>query len=328
MVTIDWSVLLKCRFKDATGIDRKVRFPAGQDIKIEGDIDNVRIWLSREAVTANMQGDSAAFEAWALVLKSWCGVKNVEIDWESPPAGSNNSDSKACHYRRFLYRLHHFKDMFYDWFSIVPDAAMSEASFLKSDKLVLNIAGSKSSQAASNDNSEAALEWRIVRSDKFKKKFELEHLERQLPVGLFDEIVSDKSRVFGGKKSAIDLFGTDLERQLWIFELKQSKNIGMGVVSELFFYAFLVRDVLRERIMMPDGPSLRFSGGVRRAIINCKSVKACFLAPKFHPLLCGGKILDLLNSATAKMDWPVSFQMIKISDSGDEIKSEFNECVR
>ena len=217
--------------------------------------------------------------------------------------------------------------MFHDWFSVMPDAAISEALFLKSDKLVLNIAGSKSSQAAPNDNSEAALEWLIVRSDKFKKQFKLEHLERQLPVGLFDGTVSDKSRVFCGRKSAIDLFGTDLERQFWIFELKQRQNNKMGVVSELFFYAFLIRDVLRERIMMPDGPSLRFSGGVRRAIMNCKSVKACFLAPEFHPLLCGGIILDLLNSATTKIDWPVSFQMIKISDFGDVIGPEFDACV-
>ena len=52
------------------------------------------------ALTENMQGDNAAFEGWAIVLKAWCPDKasKIRLKWDVPLLKTSNEKS---HYNRF-----------------------------------------------------------------------------------------------------------------------------------------------------------------------------------------------------------------------------------
>lgn len=59
-----------------------------------------RLLLTKDAVTANMQTDKAAFEGWALVLKAWLGnevAETIELEWTAPEPAELGS-SAFCHY--------------------------------------------------------------------------------------------------------------------------------------------------------------------------------------------------------------------------------------
>lgn len=77
-----------------------------EQITDNGDILN--------ALSDNMQGDNAAFEGWAVVLKAWCPDKasKVRLKWDVPSDGDSNP-----HYKRFCYRVVKMCKA-YDWFSI------------------------------------------------------------------------------------------------------------------------------------------------------------------------------------------------------------------
>jgi hypothetical protein len=113
---------------------------------------------------------------------------------------------------------------------------------------------------------------------------------RQWPVGLFKEQVADEHQIFTGKKSAIDLVGIRGDT-LFLFELKKNRNRKAGAVSELFFYANVMRDAIG------DAPIFEFqSKSAKRNcaiapedITRCRRICGVLLAPGFHALV---SILD------------------------------------
>jgi hypothetical protein len=312
----DWSAFLSQRHAEVTGEKRKVRLPTSRQIHIDGDDELVTMSLSSQAVTANLQTNGAAFEAWALALKVWCGVGSIALDWQIPQVPDATS---RRHYERFLYRAHRFASLFPDWFNIIPREQLADAKSLHSGALVLNVAGPAASGGASPPGSEAALEKALLESDVFKATFSLARLDRQFPVGVFEGQVARGNEVFNGGKSAIDLIGIDDERRLWLFELKVGGNLGLGVISELLFYASVLRDARFGHFDFAPQPL----GG--RAVIGaqdvmaCDRIEACFLAPAFHPLFDQGRIVELLNNASDRGQIPVRFRMVKLADVGINI---------
>lgn len=87
--------------------ERAIRLPADTHIIFTKDADDVRIQMTSEATSQNMQGNSPAFEGWALAIKLWLPhVQKVRLSW-TPPAGTGKR-----HYARFLYRVQRFQDLF------------------------------------------------------------------------------------------------------------------------------------------------------------------------------------------------------------------------
>ena len=78
----------------------------------DGDIFYIEIGI--DGMTANMQDNNAAFEAWALVAKA-AGYSRIVLS-DNEQANELVGISKL-HYNRFLYRVSCFNKGF-DWFSI------------------------------------------------------------------------------------------------------------------------------------------------------------------------------------------------------------------
>ncbi len=270
---------------------RVIRLPDSTDFELSGNTERLRIRLSAKAVTKNMQDEVAAFEGWALALKAWRCVDKVELDWEVP----DSEDSRFGHYRRFLYRVSAFEKLFFPgWFSV----RNSDRLDLKGNsKLVINSPTTDPGDPAPGSR-EAILENLLVKSKDFCKTFDLVSQSRQFPVGLKD--AESKKWVFAGGKSAIDIVGIDTEGMLWVFELKAEKNQRLGILSELLFYCSMMRDLAQGKFGYERSESKDTGRMHPREVVGKKSICGCLLAPGFHPLLAGNRIVKLLNEAAKR----------------------------
>ncbi len=328
--------LREAHIKMAGGEGRRIRVPGmnSDALTFSGDAANLRIYLSESAVTSNMQTDAAAFEAWILALKAWCGVEQATLGWKEPEgcfgeatkgAEGRSPPIKYLHYQRFLYRVDKFLEAYGQWFGVDKQCLLNKSKVRSAGKCFLNVRGD--SEAKKANGSEAALEMRLVSEGNclLGETFNLKDRQcfRQLPVGVFEKDVKAKNAIFPRGKSAIDLYGVDDNRGLWIFELKDEKNTKLGIVSEALCYAWIMRDLLAR-----DGiftfPDFAKQGSASRrglspdAICECGRIEVVLLAPAFHPLLDDGHILDLLNENTVRSGIPIHFQMAKLKLNGVE----------
>lgn len=312
MNSIEWSQRLREAYESQTGDRRRIRLPVSQGISFEGPDDSVTISLSGTSVgEGNMQTDGAAFEAWAVALKEWCGVKRLSLHWQSPI----ESGRASAHYERFLYRVQRFLELFPDWFAVDQPERLEGARALGPGPLCLNLAGDRRSGglsgaldgASSSGPQEHVLELALKDAVDFKAHFgPMEKVDRQWPVGLFAGPVPKRTdAIFTGGKSAIDLVGIG-GTTLWVFELKAGRNAPAGILSELLFYASVMRDALPG----PGGEPPRFqfdaSAGGQPAglspadIRTCKRIEAVLIGERLHPLIGHQRIVARLNESAAR----------------------------
>ena len=250
--------------KMSDGKGRQIRLPGKNPnastfpCAFSGDVNNLRIDLSESAVTSNMQTDAAAFEAWILALKAWCGVEQATLGWQEPTKCLEDATSGAerdtappveyLHYQRFLYRVDKFLEA-YEWFRVDDPSLLQKSAARSVGNCVLNVRGD--SEADEANGSEAALEMWLASEehDLLGDTFRLVESRcfRQLPVGVFKGDVSARNAIFPRGKSAIDLYGVDDDHGLWVFELKDEKNTKLGIVSEVLCYAWIMRDLLDKK---------------------------------------------------------------------------------
>ena len=62
-------------YKSKTGCGPRIRLPAGDRIRFNGDKDHVTVTMEQTATNANLQTNAAAFEAWSLALRVWSESK-------------------------------------------------------------------------------------------------------------------------------------------------------------------------------------------------------------------------------------------------------------
>ena len=300
------------RLRDGYATNRNVRLtakvrkgPKGESIpglmEVFGDNDIAQIHLTSAAIQANMQTNAAAFEGWALALKRWAGAKKVGLFW---PAVEPVKGKLPPHYERFLYRAQRFADLFPEWFWLDGDTTGSAA--LGSDGYrVLNVAGDRTHLSASHVcepgewTNENQMECFLRQDPAFADHFGFRNgyrTDQQFPVGLFRRPEpSGNERIFPGGKGAIDLVCADGER-FWVFELKAGKNIPVGTISELIFYASVIRDAALGHFQFA---STRAAGNhvTGDDVLKAKEVVAVMLGDKLHPLLSDVALLKMLNDA-------------------------------
>lgn len=254
------------------------------------------------ATCNNMQTDNAAFEGWAVCLKAWFPhkIETVELRWDSPHI--KNGDNKWCHYRRFLYRVLRFSEQ-YSWF-YVSNSNIGEVERFKSELHGLqNNSFSKIPELKGNfdDLSETSVEYLLSSnlSDNLIKKYNLDFVDRQFPVG----IKKNKEKFFTSGLSAIDLWGTRNDT-LTVIELKyipkgkKSKNIKVGIISELFMYSCIMRDVITGMIARPDYTPNKNEERFYANIKHYTQIKADMLANEYHPLIDNIEVIHILNEYT------------------------------
>ena len=175
-----------------------------------------------------------------------------------------NKDKDVNTYLRFLFRLYSFLKAF-NWVSISNKSNEEElARFakiyeeaLKNKKITNNYPISKSSYDEKKGQ-EHVIEKIFSQTSKgsqyLRKLYKniypddtLKCMYDQLPNGLFNTDVNgkphEKNRIF--TSGAYDIWGIDDKNDFCIFELKKNKgNAGLGVISELFFYAVFAKEIL------------------------------------------------------------------------------------
>jgi hypothetical protein len=300
------------------GCLKRCQFPASSGIEIGGTRERATITMKKKGLNENMQSDPAAFEAWALALLIHCGVRSVQITVD--PGAVAVGDARP-HYERFLYRLMRFSELFPGQVVAKWPASPSRALNPQIERF-FNQSGprKKSPETDSRERMKAAslptpsesdLELALEISGAFRSRFQLEKVMRQWPVGLFDGEVAKGHEIFTRGKSAIDLIGIRGDT-LVLFELKKSGNEKVGAVSELLFYASVMRDAI--------GASAIFEFKSSKAskncaigpedILRCSRISAVSLAPDFHPLILEPQMFEVLNTAMKRLysNRPISFE--------------------
>jgi hypothetical protein len=301
------------------------QFPASTEIEIGGTREQATITMKEKGLHANMQSDAAAFEAWALALLFPCRVQSVRIgvDPAADPGADPESEAKR-HYERFLYRLKRFSELFPDRVKVNAVAPQALDPKIKR-RLNQPNPRKKAPDAESRERmlaasatapSESELEKALEISDAFRRRFQLEKVMRQWPVGLFKEHVAHGQQIFTGGKSAIDLIGIRGDT-LVLFELKKEGNRKAGAVSELLFYASVMRDAIG------DAAIFKFeSKGAKKNcaiapedITRCSRICGVLLSPDFHPLISEPRMFEELNAAMKRLyaDRPVHFETVAIT---------------
>lgn len=300
------------RLRDGYAINPNVGLPAKERkgpkgktnsglMEVIGDNDVAEIHLTAAAIQANMQDDAAAFEGWALALKRWAGAKKVGLFW---PSIAPVDDRLPPHYERFLYRAQRFADLFPDWFWLDGDTKGS-AALGGTDHRVLNVAGDRTKRKKAELcppggwKNEHQMECFLRQDRAFADHFEFRaghRTDQQFPVGLFRTPLPDgNGRIFPGGKGAIDLVCADGDR-FWLFELKAGANISVGTISELIFYASVMRDAALGHFKF--APSRAAGNHVTGDdVIQANQIVAVMLGDRLHPLLGDVALLKMLNDA-------------------------------
>ncbi|MCG2766877.1 MAG: hypothetical protein L6435_00630 [Anaerolineae bacterium] len=301
-----------------------VALPSQVHFMMEGD--NCNIYMSAYLTCGNLQTDSAAFEGWALALRTWLGC-TVSMSWT--PA----KDVKDLHYQRFLYRMIRF-DEAAGWFSVADNCKqyLNDSLVLKPGGtpreapgyFLVNVPGNRKEVEIDN----ATWELSELTENELENRFFLRpqslldcigwHADilKQIPVGVFAEEVSRSSRVFPGAGGKVDLGAVDESRGVALFELKKPGNRKVGSISELLFYAHVVRDIQ----LGTFGYEERKQGAKERRISESSSVTGFILADQLHPLLDNEALFETLNLSLS--DRNETFGFIEYSGMSDEIECE------
>jgi uncharacterized protein YcgL (UPF0745 family) len=224
----------------------KMRLPRDIGFSEPDDHGAFRMCMGQDCVTANMQEDKAAFEAWALCARAG-GYGRVELTEDGSVSPARMGKRQRPHYNRFLYRALRFSEGF-KWFTLSPDLGKKVKEFadgeLSRKDLLVNAPGDEEAQIARTPEGKKARELVSPRPldvlcDKVASagKYRL-----YLPVGLFGGTVAESSLIFPGGCAAIDIWGIGGDT-FHLVELKVKENKGLGVLSEVFFYACFARDM-------------------------------------------------------------------------------------
>ncbi len=328
---------LRSLVEEKTGVKRDIKLPKYISFTIGGGKLSVYIQEAtathpdgseeiKNYVCMDMQSDNAAFEGWAICLKSWLPkeVEKVELKWDIP---TKMEDDKKRHYHRFLVRAMRFKEAF-DWFD-VSENNRSELKQFESDYTNLNNnTSTKEPERKSKHDKESLgetdIEYIMVNEfrEKLKKFYKIEDIDRQLPVG-----VKRNSVLFlTGGQSKIDLWGANYDAHtLSIIELKHitktSRNIKVGIISELFLYSCVMRDIVLGKIGAPKGKMRRkaefdFYG----KISGIQKINAEMLAEDFHPLILNTEVFRLLNTNKFSSDIPIEFNISSYKYDNDNLE--------
>lgn len=236
------------RLKKASGISG-ASLPRDIDVSIKNGV--LRFYVHN--ADQNMQVDSAAFEGWILILKTWLSdIKYVELDFAVPEMHVERyGNPPAGHYNRFLYRLHNMLRLFPDWFFVHESKQSIVEGFvhwLESNTCLLNHSLQERKSVIETEKLERQIEsWFAYEEGKDflcnRWGIDGDRLFNQLPIGVFHEKIAAPNAIFTRGASAIDLWGVSQDGQdLHLIELKCGDNKGIGVISEVLFYIAVLYD--------------------------------------------------------------------------------------
>lgn len=282
-----------CRLRQVTQ-NASINLPKSIDFEVLDGI--LRIGVSDKGVCANMQSNESAFEGWALCLKAWLPdlIEKVSICWNP-----NTPKSNQLHYERFKYRVWKFIRT-YDW---AENGSLFNMNYYEENlkNWVINFPCDEADKEAQGE--EAILEREYIAN----QKGNYDVIDEQLPVGVFNSVVSKASCVMPRAKSQIDIWALRGDT-LHIFELKKSNNLMVGIISELMYYVNIMNDIKNLRIRYPQEAKkceYRNFNALYNSFNSNKIhfIKGHFLTAKLHPLISSAVITLINDSHAQKMDY-------------------------
>lgn len=270
-----------------------IHLPESIDFELSDGI--LKVGISDKGVCANMQSNESAFEGWVLCIKAWLPdlIDKVSIFWDPTTPKSN-----TLHYERFKYRVWKFINA-YDW--------AENGSLFNMDYYGENLKNWMVNFPCNEADTEAQGEEAILEREYIiKHKESYDAIDQQLPVGVFNNVISKESCVMPRGKSQIDIWALR-DNTLHIFELKRSDNIMVGIISELMYYVNIMNDIKNRRIKYPQNAKhckYRNFDILYNSINSNKihSIKGHFLATKLHPLISPAVIILINDSYIYKME--------------------------
>lgn len=326
---------------------KKALINVSRDIKFDVADNTCNMYVEKSY--ANMQENCNAFEGWAFLIKSYFPNAKIILDWNTdiPTADSKGRDVSARNnaaYNRFLYRVGKFEKLFREWFCISEDKQNKVDDFKEEIRTNhINNLCISDSEYNLDKGIEHIIEKDFSREKMNQKSFleklstqappiKLECVFDQLPNGLFEGSVAEKNRKF--PTGYFDLWGIDDNDNLCIFELKKPQgNDHIGIVSELFFYAWFAYEYYGENINSTNG---KWRRGYDRLVERSKRlqngknpIKAYFLVKQFRSGLNEkiDNILKLLNSALRDQDVAITFGVVRYDESwlSDKAKEDISQ---
>lgn len=306
-------IIAKLREKSG---NTNISFPKHICFSTEGN--TLVVCVNGKGVRDNMQTDGSAFEGWAICILAWLPecCDRVLLKWDNPIYDTKDVEAQKKHYNRFVMRAMLFEEIF-DWASVDKNNR-SEIDGVKRlmPTLLVNYPKSDSKQkVAENDKiekREAKLERQIFEVLK-------PVADHQLPVGLFKNDVCRDNAFTPSGASQIDLW--QLENGIMrIFELKVENNDKVGIISELLFYANVIRLLVKGTIKYSDAlkalrKNFRHIKELSYAIEHkeISSIEAIFLNYSFHPIIEGriDKVLSILNSGMGKESVQFKYERVE-----------------
>lgn len=314
------------RLKKAFG--SSLRLPGNVQFILENNERDCRIILNPQKVqTENMQTNANAFEAWAVALHialNESGMIILDVDGEFAPM----EYGKNGHWGRFLYRALRFSEQ-YEWFILSYKVKVQVKKFkaYMNSNVFTNNPPKGNAGIKEKHNNENAVEAMFVENIEFQKRFDFlagNAVYRQLPVGLFrvtDDIsekrktykysYGEKTKIFTGKHSAIDLWTWD-EDKFKVIELK-NQNVMVGIITEIFFYTNYMYDFLasgKKQFVLnkyADFSEPENDRGYKNIYElwekrGFKKIQGIMLADEYHPILNHQKVLEVLNKCNLAGD--------------------------
>lgn len=335
------SELKKLGFNEEITFTSKITFEYVSDNKIS-------LLLPSDAAVKNMQEDECAFESYAIAFialyRKLGKEMTVRLDIDENYASKIVKYTSIGHYNRFLYRLKRFSEQFgryielsenmeevlnkicfagYDGDEYAGWEHKTFTEFEESSK-VLSFPANEAGGSCPDKNkppeeySETQIEKYFFEnpeeiSERVKKETgsAMSKLNRQLPVGVYVDEAKEKNTVFMGHKAAIDLWSiSENKEEFNVFELKKVGAKPIGIISELFFYANLMKDVYCEnknykRAAAPERvKSDRGVSSLSGLEGRMKKVNAFFLINTLDPLIID-ETITLMNEGHEKIHYGV-----------------------
>ena len=169
--------------------------------------------------------------------------------------------------------------------------------------------------------SETSVEYLLANklSDQMKSYFDLDVIDRQFPVG----VKRLGKQFFTGGMSAIDLWGMKKD-VISIIELKynggETKNKKVGIISELFMYSNIMRDIISGIIARPERTSKQNEESFYLRHQSFHSLNAFMLSDEYHPLVDNEKVFEILNNYSYSNGVRVTFAKISYKLTANKLE--------
>lgn len=279
--------------------------------------------------------------------------KSLQLPSYKDAKGSDRVRSAWLHYMRFLYRVMTFQNQYGKDKFVVDDSNNDEIELfrelytkaLESKNLYIT-RPTEEGKAKTKDeivSQKTVLEnhlekWFVKNSECLTGELEKEFIEKvgacikvydQLPCSMFYKCPNDKpsaaSRIFTA--GYFDLWGVK-DNELCLFELKKEDNAHLGIISELYFYANLMKDMKETKDVykrVKNNHTFKYRGfDVFWNNEKNGKVNAYFLVPELYPFFESNKkaILEVLNKGNTgiKFDVIMFDQKFIVGDYDDFIE--------